>query len=379
MPTRLTTCRKSITLKPRDAIGFLGDGQLAKMGADAATMANLIPYIYGTDQNNCAFHSAKGVAGPYNNPQTAKAFANLEVKVASPEWESVPLELIRNVQERGILVLPNINAFTIASNRVLEKRLLRKYVRTTPWIHLENEGDFHPREELLSFLPGILKTVTEGYDGKGQVSVNTEQELHAAWVKLGRRSCILEERVNILYETSIIVVRGQDGRIVHFPMTKNRHESGMLRSSVYFEGAVQKDIELKAIEVAYAIVGELNAVGVFTIEFFVSIEDGKLVLIGSETAPRVHNSGHWTMNGCNVSQFDLWVCAMAGWPLTQPKALFRKVTMRNHLFAREVGPDFIGACERGGGKVHLYGKAVPTDPEFRRKLAHTNWCHNPIG
>jgi 5-(carboxyamino)imidazole ribonucleotide synthase len=365
-----------VPLEKGDRIGLLGDGQLTLMAADVAEERfGFRPTIYGTDERNCAFRGRTdriGAIGPYDHVATMLRFAQTGVKVASPDWENVPLGLLQRLRTFGISVFPNAATFATASNRHQEKTYLGRRTETTPWTTVAWDNDLR-RDDLCRYLPGILKTVKNGYDGKGQKRVSTADELRAAWHEAGAVPCILEKLVDIDYEISVVVARWQNGTMVHFPPTVNEHREGILRQSTYEEGRIPRDIRKEAVRTTRDIASELGAVGVFTIEYFVT-KDGRL--LANEMAPRVHNSGHWTMDGCNVSQFELWVRAIAGLPSVRPKVLFRKVVMNNLLTADDISEAKLAAYKKGGGKLHLYGKA-PRDGELR-KIGHVNYADDPV-
>jgi len=229
-----------------------------------------------------------------------------------------------------------------------------------------------------ALLPGILKTSRMGYDGKGQLRVTTRDELVAGWAKLGSVPCVLEKMLPLASECSVIVARGRDGTMVNLPVQRNLHRDGILAVTEVFAGNVPDALAQQAIDAAKAVAQELNYVGVLCVEFFV-LADGKLVV--NEIAPRPHNSGHYSQDACDVSQFELQVRTMADLPLTQPRQ-HSPAVMLNLLgdlwFPKQLGSDphssqaepaWHDVLALPGTHLHLYGKR---EARVGRKMGHLN-------
>ena len=220
-----------------------------------------------------------------------------------------------------------------------------------------------------ALLPGILKTNRLGYDGKGQVRASTRAELVDAWVALKRVPCLLEKMLPLERELSVIVARGADGEIVHFPVQQNLHRDGILAVTQVPAPDIAAATQQQAIESARQIAAAFDYVGVLCVEFFV-LRDGSLV--ANEMAPRPHNSGHYSIDACDVSQFDLQVRTLTGAPLIAPR-LHSACVMLNLLGDlwwqgdREVAPDWAGVLALPGVHLHLYGKASARPG---RKMGH---------
>jgi len=223
-------------------------------------------------------------------------------------------------------------------------------------------------------LPGILKTTRMGYDGKGQARVATRAELAVAWTALGGVSAVLEQRLPLAHEVSVIVVRSADGEIVHFPLQQNLHRDGILAVTQVPAPDVAPALQQQAIDAAHRVAESLDYVGVLCVEFFV-LQDGRLV--ANEMAPRPHNSGHYSVDACELSQFDLQVRAMTGAPLVEPR-LHSPAVMLNLLgdlwFSADTSapdtlrePDWARVLALPGVHLHLYGK---TTPRPARKMGH---------
>ena len=222
-------------------------------------------------------------------------------------------------------------------------------------------------------LPGILKTSRMGYDGKGQLRVSTRDALNVGWAKLGNVPCVLEKMLPLASECSVIVARGRDGTMVNLPVQRNLHRDGILAVTEVFAGNVPEALANQAIVAAKAVAQELNYVGVLCVEFFV-LADGSLVV--NEIAPRPHNSGHYSQDACDVSQFELQVRTMADLPLTQPR-LHSPAIMLNLLGdlwfknanASQLEPAWQKLLALPGTHLHLYGKR---EARVGRKMGHLN-------
>jgi 5-(carboxyamino)imidazole ribonucleotide synthase len=232
----------------------------------------------------------------------------------------------------------------------------------------------------LNLLPGILKTTRLGYDGKGQVRVASVDELTDAWQQLqaqGPAVCILEKRLPLAVECSVVLARGFDGQMVHLPLQVNLHRDGILAVTEIFEHALPAETQQQALQAAYEVASGLNYVGVLCVEFFL-LQDGPErdalgPLVVNEIAPRPHNSGHHSIDSCDVSQFELQVRCMAGLPLVQPR-LHSASVMLNLLGdlwliqgAQAVEPPWAQVLALPGVHLHLYGK---TEARLGRKMGH---------
>jgi 5-(carboxyamino)imidazole ribonucleotide synthase len=223
-----------------------------------------------------------------------------------------------------------------------------------------------------SLLPGILKTASLGYDGKGQLMVRTMDELPAAWAALGGVPCVLEQRLPLRHEISVIVARGSDGKTVHLPVQQNLHRDGVLAVTQVPAPDVEPALAARAVAMAVQLAQRLDYVGVLCVEFFV-LQDGSLV--ANEMAPRPHNSGHYSIDACDVSQFDLQVRTLAGLPLVQPRQhssavmlnLMGDLWWHDGLTAAAQAPDWPALLALPGVRVHWYGKA---EPRPGRKMGH---------
>jgi 5-(carboxyamino)imidazole ribonucleotide synthase len=289
------------------------------------------------------------------------------------EFENVPAPALVTLGAQRP-VAPSAESVAIAQDRAAEKaHFVRCGVPVAPHALIGNPAQLAAVGAEL--LPGILKTARMGYDGKGQVRVKTREELVAAWTELKNVPCVLEKMLPLQAECSVIVARGADGQMVNFPVQSNLHRDGILAVTRVYEGAVPLDVAAQAVAATRAIAEGLNYVGVLCVEFFM-LEGGQLVV--NEMAPRPHNSGHYTMNACDQSQFELQVRTLAGLPLTQPRQHSAAI-MLNLLgdLWPEVTPTGKGPTTPAwqqvlalpGTHLHLYGK-LSARPG--RKMGHLN-------
>ncbi|HSW18020.1 MAG TPA: 5-(carboxyamino)imidazole ribonucleotide synthase, partial [Ramlibacter sp.] len=289
------------------------------------------------------------------------------------EFENVPaLALTQLAAHRP--VAPSGEAVAIAQDRAREKAHFASCgVRCAPYAVLEADNDLASVPDAL--LPGILKTAQLGYDGKGQARVASREELIAAWDAIDRVPCVLEKLLPLAAECSVVVARGADGAIANLPVQRNLHRGGILALTEVWDGVLPPERAAEAIAAARSIATGLAYVGVLCVEFFVLV-DGALVV--NEIAPRPHNSGHWSLDGCDVSQFELQVRALANLPLTQPRQhspaamlnLLGDIWFRGPAEAPEaVEPDWPAVLALPGTHLHLYGK---TEARKGRKMGHLN-------
>jgi 5-(carboxyamino)imidazole ribonucleotide synthase len=217
-------------------------------------------------------------------------------------------------------------------------------------------------------LPGILKTARMGYDGKGQIRVTTREALSAAWAELKNVPCVLEKMLPLQAECSVIVARAADGQMVHFPVQLNLHREGILAVTSVYEGALPKALAEQAVAATRAIAEGLAYVGVLCVEFFI-LQDGQLVV--NEMAPRPHNSGHYTLDACDQSQFDLQVRTLTGLPLTPPRQHSPAIMLNllGDLWREGQTPNWGQVLALPGTHLHLYGK-LSARPG--RKMGHLN-------
>lgn len=360
----------SAPLLPGSTLGVLGGGQLGRMFVHAAQAMGYFTAVLDADPTSPAgLVSHHHIQTGYEDAAGLAELARLADAVTT-EFENVPATALAAL---GALrpVSPAAGAVAVAQDRAQEKaHFVRCGVACAPYAVIETAEQLAAVSADL--LPGILKTARMGYDGKGQVRVKTAAELATAWESVGRVACVLEKMLPLALECSVIVARGADGACVHLPVQRNLHRDGILAVTEVHADNLPGDLARQAIAGAISIAVGLSYVGVLCVEFFV-LQDGSLVV--NEIAPRPHNSGHYSQNACDVSQFELQVRTMAGLPLTQPRQ-HSPAIMLNLLgdlwFATDGSqqtPPWAEVLALPGTHLHLYGKR---EAKRGRKMGHLN-------
>jgi 5-(carboxyamino)imidazole ribonucleotide synthase len=355
------------------SVALLGGGQLGRMFVHAAQVAGLRVTVLEPDAASPAGAAAgQHLAAPYTD---AAALAHIAQHCAAvtTEFENVPAAALRQLAAH-CAVSPPADAVEVCQHRAREKACFQAAgVPCAPHALIDSPAGLATAAQA-GLLPGILKTATLGYDGKGQVRVDSAEALAAAWQQLGQAVCVLEKRLPLAHEISVIVARGRDGQTVHLPVQQNLHRDGILAVTQVPAPDVPAATADKAVARARRLADALDYVGVLCVEFFV-LTDGSLV--ANEMAPRPHNSGHHSIDACDQSQFDLQLRTLMGWPLTPPR-LHSPAVMLNLLgdlwFDGASGagapprePDWPAVLALPGVRLHLYGKA---EPRRARKMGH---------
>ena len=345
-------------------LGVMGGGQLGRMFVQAAQAMGYYTVVLDPDVISPAgLVSHYHIQAAYLDEQ---GLAQLMQRCAAitTEFENVPAPALMTLGSARP-VAPSAEAVGIAQDRVKEKaHFVRCGVPCAPYAVIDSEAQLDAVPDDL--LPGILKTARMGYDGKGQVRVKTRAELAAAWMDLKSVTCVLEKMLPLKAECSVIVARGWDGTCVNLPVQLNLHREGILAVTEAYEGNMPLALVNKAIEATKAIAEELQYVGVLCVEFFVLNDDS---LVVNEMAPRPHNSGHYSLDACDLSQFDLQVRTLAGLPLVQPRQ-HSPAIMLNLLGDLWVGgktPPWHQVLALPGAHLHLYGKLQASKG---RKMGH---------
>lgn len=349
-------------LAPGSTIGIVGGGQLGRMLALAAARLGFDVAVLDPEADCPAGRvAARTIVGGYGDAGALAALAEVS-DVVTTEFENAPAGPLQRLVDRGVTVAPNPMALAVAQDRVLEKGFLNAAgAPTTPYAAVDGPEDIRPALERLG-APALLKTRREGYDGKGQRWVERAADADAAWEAIGRRPAILEARADFRRELSVIAARGRDGDVALYPLTENRHADGILRLS-RAPAVADEGLALAAERLARRVLGGLEYVGVMGVELF-ELADGRLLV--NEIAPRVHNSGHWTLDACEVDQFEQHIRAVAGWPLGRTTP-FSGCEMEN-LIGDDVDRWPQLAAEPGA-RVWLYGKR---EARPGRKMGHVN-------
>lgn len=349
-------------LSPGSTIGILGGGQLGRMLSLAAAQLGLKCHIYSDVPGGACDVAAASTIGPFEDTARIRAFAE-GVDVVTYEFENVPLEAAA-AAEAVAPVRPGPKALAVAQDRLEEKTFISGLgIPVAPFAAVDGEASFAAAVRAIGEA-GILKTRRLGYDGKGQVRIKSAAELAPAFDALKGAPSVLEGLVPFAYEVSVLVVRALSGETRFYDIPLNTHKNGILDTSTVPSPLPAADAR-RAQEIAGAIAEALGYVGVLGVEMFY-VPDARERLVVNEIAPRVHNSGHWTMDACIVSQFENHMRAVAGWPLG-PTDRHSDVSMTN-LIGADVDQWPALAAEPNAA-LHLYGK-----PEARpgRKMGHVN-------
>lgn len=351
-------------LSPGDTIGILGGGQLGRMLALAAARLGLDCHILAPESDSPAFAvSASSTIADYRDEAALAAFA-ASVDAVTYEFENVPVEAVRFL-ERIKPVRPGSKALEVAQDRLAEKRLARALgAMTAEFAEVNARADLEAAIARIG-LPGVLKTNRFGYDGKGQAKIRAADEIDAGFAVLRGEQGILESFVDFSREVSVVATRGADGAFAAFDVTENEHRNHILHRSVV-PATISAPAAAEAVSVARKIAEALDYVGTFAVEFFLAGEGRDERVIVNEIAPRVHNSGHWTMDGAFTCQFEQHIRAVAGWPLGDTARL-GSVEMINIIGGDAARwHDILGD---GRAHLHLYGK---TEMRAGRKMGHVN-------
>ena len=340
-------------------VGILGGGQLARMMALAGAPLGLRFLVMDTAADACAGQFAPLLVGDYRDESALAEFAS-KVDVATFDFENVPAESAEWLASR-VPVFPNPRALAVAQDRLVEKSLFREL--GIPVGAFADVGGLDALRSEVDRLGGacILKTRRLGYDGKGQFRIKSPADVDAAWQALGAQAgtvgLIVEAFIPFERELSVVAVRGRDGEFRTWPLTENWHVDGVLSASL---APAQVDAVLAEAAYAHArrLAESLDYVGVFALELF--YRDGEL--LANEMAPRVHNSGHWTIEGAETSQFQNHLRAVLGLPLGETRTLGH-ACMLNWIGEM---PDAASVLQEAGGHWHDYGK----EPRAGRKVGH---------
>ena len=361
---------------PGATLGVMGGGQLGRMFVHAAQRLGYFTAVLDADpQSPAGLVSHHHIQTGYSDPAGLAQLAALCAAVTT-EFENVPADALAQLAVTRP-VAPGAAAVAIAQDRLQEKAhfsacAAASGVACAPYAVLQTPSQLAAVPATL--LPGILKTARMGYDGKGQVRVKTAAELAAAWGELKQEPCVLEKMLPLKAELSVLVARGRDGQVVSFAPQRNVHVDGILAVTHAYEGCLPPVLAARARAATETIAAQIGYVGLMCVEFFVVTgADGQDTLVVNEMAPRPHNSGHYTMDACDFSQFDLQVHAMAGLPLPAPRQ-HSPAIMLNLLgdiwfdsSGRERTPDWCAVLALPGAHLHLYGK---TEARRGRKMGH---------
>ncbi|MEO6199345.1 MAG: 5-(carboxyamino)imidazole ribonucleotide synthase [Sphingomicrobium sp.] len=345
-------------IDPGSTIGIIGGGQLGRMIAVAAAQLGYRCHILDPHEApGAADVAAKFTRASFDDEAALKRFAEA-CDIVTYEFENLAVEPLHDI---GRKLRPGAKSLEIGQDRALEKRFVEDCgARPAPWRTIDGPTDIAAALGALGS-PIVLKTRRFGYDGKGQIWVTQPAEAEAAWAAIGQAPAVAEARIDFAAEFSVIIARGLDGESKAFPVPRNTHQDGILRQSIVPAGDPVDALADEGVEIARRIVDKLGHVGVLTVEFFATA-DGPLV---NEFAPRVHNSGHWTIEGAATSQFEQHVRAICGLPLGATALTTAGASMDN-LIGDDIDrwPRLIA---EPGAHLHLYGKG---EARPGRKMGH---------
>jgi len=347
-------------LEPGSKIGILGGGQLGRMLAVAATRLGFKSHIFEPAKNSPASQVSFQVStASYEDEKALIEFAK-DVDVITYEFENIPTSAL-DILEKIVPIRPGREALRISQDRIIEKDFLSDLgLKTAPYQLVEDLSSLQTASKNIG-LPAILKTTRLGYDGKGQVRLSENSNLEEEYRKLENHSLVYEGFVDFEFEVSVIAARNLSGQVACYDPGQNIHVNGILHTTTVPSQLNNKQT-IDAVLIASKILESLNYVGVLGVELFHT----KGGLVVNEIAPRVHNSGHWTQNGCSIDQFEQHIRAITGWPLGDGKR-HTNVVMEN-LIGDEIKRAATLALD-GNISLHLYGK---NDIKPGRKMGHFN-------
>jgi 5-(carboxyamino)imidazole ribonucleotide synthase len=346
-------------LPPGSTIGIVGGGQLGRMLGMAAAQLGYRIHVFAPASGPANDVASAFTQASYHQSDALAAFA-ASCDVVTYEFENVPLGALALIADK-VPIRPGLKALEIAQVRYAEKAFVRDLGgRTAPFEVVNDVEELVPALERIG-LPAIIKTIRMGYDGKGQARVDDIGQARQAWHAVGRQPSIVEGHVDFSHEYSVLIARGSDGATVTYPTPWNEHRSGILHRSSVPAPAVIAGQAADAVGLAKRVAEALDYVGVLALEFFAT-DQGPVF---NEMAPRVHNSGHWTIEGAETSQFENHIRAICGLPLGSPELTGVRAEMEN-LIGDEVERRREILAEPGA-HLHLYGK---TEAYPGRKMGH---------
>lgn len=366
----MTSATATPPILPGNWLGMIGGGQLGRMFCHAAQAMGYKVAVLDPDTASPAGAVAElHICTDYTNPEGLHQLAQ-RCAVVTTEFENVPARSLQALAQ-SVPVHPSAQAVAIAQDRILEKSFIEQAgVPVAPYIAVRTLNDLHQAPAHL--FPGILKVARMGYDGKGQARVASLQQALDAFHEFGGTDCVLEAMLPLASELSVVLARSKGGHMVTYSPSRNEHRNGILAVSTVAPGLHTAQLEQQADQATRLIAEKLEYVGVMCVEFFV-LADGSLV--ANEMAPRPHNSGHYTMNACVVSQFEQQVRAVAGMPLgdTTPMVPAVMLNVLGDIWytrdAEATEPDWAAVLAVPGASLHLYGKA---QARKARKMGHVN-------
>jgi len=369
----LTFIKDTFSISKPVRLGIVGGGQLGKMMAfEAKRMFMKVIILDPSKDCPAASLADKLIIGDFSDEHKIYDLSK-EADIITYEIELANATALSNLEESGFLVHPSPKTLFIIQNKYRQKKFLRENMIAVPDFELVSS-----EEQLRSYcsnsdFPVLLKACEDSYDGRGNYLIKSENEISKAMTYFSGRQCMVEKFVKFKKEISIMVARNSSGTISYFPVAENIHEDHILKTSI-IPARISKETETKAIDLAIMTMKSLKGSGIFGIEMFVDEDDNVLI---NEIAPRPHNSGHYSIEACSISQFEQHIRAVLDYPLVQPKLLSNAVMINILGPYNYTGPYEISGIDElfaiPGVKIHIYGK-LETKPS--RKLGHVTIVSN---
>jgi 5-(carboxyamino)imidazole ribonucleotide synthase len=359
-----------MAILPGSTLGILGGGQLGRMFVTAARTMGYEVMVLDPDPHSPAGSMAtEHVQAEYTDRRALERMAQ-HCAVITTEFENVPADAL-DYLSRKLPVHPSAQALAVTQNRISEKRFIQSLgLATSPFVAIETEADLAQVDQVV--YPAILKTATLGYDGKGQIVCANAESVAEAFKTLNM-PCVLEQRINLKMEISVVLARSETGECFCFPVAQNEHVNGILDVTMA-PADIDESLQKKAQQAAQIIARGLNYCGVLAVEFFIS-DTGQLLV--NEVAPRPHNSGHFTLDACYCSQFEQQVRMVCGLPAGNGE-LHTPVAMLNvlgNVWPPQGQPNWKEVIEIDRAKLHLYGKK---SARIGRKMGHINFLADSV-
>ena len=347
-------------------IGVLGGGQLGRMSALAAARLGISTHIFCPEENCPASLVTPFFTKADYTDETALAQFAEQVDVITYEFENIPLQTIEFLQTKKT-VYPSAKLLEVSQNRIAEKAFLNEIgILTAPWAPVNAPEDIATTLGKWGMADCIIKTTRFGYDGKGQIFHHENDSVEKSWSALNTNEAIIEGVIDFNYEVSIIIARDLKGQMAVYPPTENDHKNHIL-DKTHYPSPLTKDLQIEAAAMVRKLAEAVDLVGILTLELFLT-KDGKL--LANEIAPRTHNSGHWTINACSISQFENHIRCVSGLPVGDP-APHSHATMIN-LIGNDVN-HLDKYLNMPNAHIHLYGK---TEARAGRKMGHVTILNN---
>ncbi|PHS71657.1 MAG: 5-(carboxyamino)imidazole ribonucleotide synthase [Methylophaga sp.] len=354
---------------PGATLGMLGGGQLGRMFTTAAQTLGYNVVVLDPDTNSPAGIIAdQHICANYTDEAALNQLAEL-CDAVTTEFENIPATTLSYLEAKTT-VHPSSKALAQTQNRIIEKQFIESLgIKVAPYAAIRSAADIDAIANTFHF-PAILKAASFGYDGKGQVVCNHADDVHSAFTALNSVECVLEQRINLEREVSTILARGQSGEITHFPIAENVHINGVLHSTTVPSNIPEQQAQ-NILKIADTIADGLDYVGTMAVEFFISTEGD---ILTNEIAPRPHNSGHFTLDACETSQFEQQVRMLCGLPsgscnLTSPVVM---INLLGDVWGK-TRPHWDKLLSQPQNKLHLYGKK---EARVGRKMGHFNVLAN---